>query len=57
MSSYVTDSSDLVRAGIPTVIYGPGDWNGEPDESISIADLRTATTVYAKAAFEFLSAG
>lgn len=55
MSAYVTDSSDLARAGIPTAIYGPGDWNGEPDESISIEDLVTASQVYAGSALSFLS--
>ncbi len=55
MSAYVTDSSDLVRAGIPTAIYGPGDWNGEPDESIAISDLVTASRVYAEAALGFLT--
>lgn len=54
VSSYVTDSSDLARAGIPTVLYGPGDWVGEPDESISIADLETAARVYAQTALNFL---
>lgn len=55
MSAYVTDSSDLVRAGIPTVIYGPGDWSGEPDEFIAIDDLATASRVYADAALGFLA--
>ncbi|HEV7763295.1 MAG TPA: M20/M25/M40 family metallo-hydrolase [Acidimicrobiales bacterium] len=56
VSSYVTDSSDLVKAGIPTAIYGPGDWRGEPDETIAVADLVTATRTYALAAARFLSA-
>lgn len=55
VSSYVTDSSDLIKAGIPTAIYGPGDWRGEPDETIAIADLVTATRTYALAAARFLS--
>jgi acetylornithine deacetylase/succinyl-diaminopimelate desuccinylase-like protein len=56
VSSYVTDSSDLVKAGIPTAIYGPGDWQGEPDETIAVADLVTAARTYATAAARFLSA-
>jgi acetylornithine deacetylase/succinyl-diaminopimelate desuccinylase-like protein len=56
VSSYVTDSSDLVKAGIPTAIYGPGDWRGEPDETIAVADLVTATRTYALAAARFLTA-
>ena len=56
VSSYVTDSSDIMRAGIPTAIYGPGDWRGEPDETIAVADLVTATRTYATAAARFLSA-
>jgi acetylornithine deacetylase/succinyl-diaminopimelate desuccinylase-like protein len=55
VSSYVTDSSDLVKAGIPTAIYGPGDWRGEPDETIAVADLVTAARTYAAAAARFLS--
>lgn len=48
--SYVTDSSDIVRHGIPTVVYGPSNWRMVPDERISIADMVTATQVYALAA-------
>ena len=48
--SYVTDSSDIVRHGIPTVVYGPSNWRMVPDERISIAEMVTATKVYALAA-------
>jgi acetylornithine deacetylase len=48
--SYVTDSSDIVRHGIPTVVYGPSNWRMVPDERISIAEMVTATQVYALAA-------
>jgi len=50
VSSYVTDAADLVRAGIPTVVYGPGNWTLEPNERISVAELVTATKVFALAA-------
>lgn len=50
VSSYVTDSSDIVRHGIPTVVYGPSNWRMVPDERISIAEMVTATKVYALAA-------
>jgi hypothetical protein len=45
-----------VKAGIPTAIYGPGDWKGEPDETIAVTDLVTAARTYATAAARFLSA-
>lgn len=50
VSSYVTDSADIVRHGIPTVVYGPSNWRMVPDERISIAEMATATRVYALAA-------
>ena len=55
VAGYVTDSSDLVRAGIPTVVYGPGDWRVDPDERVRVADLVTATKVYALAAARFMA--
>lgn len=48
--SYVTDSSDIVRHGIPTVVYGPSNWRMVPDERINIAEMVTAAKVYALAA-------
>jgi acetylornithine deacetylase/succinyl-diaminopimelate desuccinylase-like protein len=45
--AYVTDAPDFMRNGIPTVVYGPGDWKVEPDERIRIDDMLTATKVYA----------
>src|SRR5262249_4638082 len=54
VSGYVTDSSDFVRHGIPTAVYGPGDWTVDPDERIRVADLATATRVYALAATRFM---
>lgn len=49
---YGTDASHLNRAGIPTVIYGPGkvDDINVPDESMAIDDIATAAHVYALAA-------
>ena len=38
----------MIRHGIPTALYGPGDWNTIPDESIPISDLVTAAQVYAQ---------
>jgi acetylornithine deacetylase len=46
-SAYVTDAPDFMRHGIPTVVYGPGDWKVEPDERIRIDDMLTAARVYA----------
>jgi acetylornithine deacetylase/succinyl-diaminopimelate desuccinylase len=45
--AFITDAADMMRHGIPTVVYGPGDWNTIPDESIPIRDLVTAARVYA----------
>jgi len=47
-----TDASHLARAGIPTVIYGPGkvDEINVVDESMPIADMKAAARVYARAA-------
>ena len=50
VSSYVTDAADIVRHGIPTIVYGPSNWRMVPDERISIAEMMTATQVYALAA-------
>jgi acetylornithine deacetylase/succinyl-diaminopimelate desuccinylase-like protein len=54
-SAYVTDSPDFMRQGIPTVVYGPGDWNVEPDERIRIDDMVTAARVYALTAARIAS--
>ena len=54
-SAYVTDSPDFMRLGIPTVIYGPGDWKVGPDERIRIEDMVTATKVYALTAARIVS--
>lgn len=47
-----TDASHLSRAGIPTVIYGPGKVTeiNIADESMAIADLTQAADVYCAAA-------
>lgn len=47
-----TDASHLARAGIPTVIYGPGKVEeiNVPDESMLVQDMTMAARVYACAA-------
>jgi acetylornithine deacetylase/succinyl-diaminopimelate desuccinylase-like protein len=45
--SYISDAADMIRHGIPTVLYGPGDWRIIADEGIPIDDLMTAADVYA----------
>ena len=45
--AFITDAADMVRHGIPTALYGPGDWNTAPNERIPIRDLVTAAKVYA----------
>jgi acetylornithine deacetylase len=54
-SAYVTDAPDFVRHGIPTVVYGPGDWKVTPDERIRIDDMVTATRTYALAIARIVS--
>jgi acetylornithine deacetylase len=54
-SAYVTDAPDFIRNGIPTVVYGPGDWKVEPDERIRIDDVLTAARVYALTAARIAS--
>lgn len=52
-----TDASHLLKAGIPTVIYGPGlaaEIN-EPDEKVPIENIFTAAAVYARAALKFVN--
>jgi acetylornithine deacetylase/succinyl-diaminopimelate desuccinylase-like protein len=52
-AAYITDAADLVRHGIPTAIYGPGEWNTIADESVGVADLVTAARVYEHVAVEY----
>jgi acetylornithine deacetylase len=56
-SFYGTDASHIARAGIPTVIYGPGSHHeiGQPDEYVRVDELVQASNVYARAAQEFVS--
>ncbi|MCX7860472.1 MAG: ArgE/DapE family deacylase [Chloroflexus sp.] len=54
--TYGADMRLLVNvAGIPTVLYGPGDVRDahRPNESVAIADLQTATRVFALTALRF----
>lgn len=53
--AFITDAADMIRHAIPTVVYGPGDWNTIPDESIPIADLVSAAKVYARLCSDIVS--
>ena len=53
--AFITDAADMVRRGIPTAIYGPAAWNTTADEGIPIADLVTASRVYAVACADLIS--
>jgi acetylornithine deacetylase len=53
--AFITDAADMVRRGIPTAIYGPAAWNTTADEGIPIADLVTASRVYAIACADLTS--
>lgn len=48
--AFITDSPDMARAGISTVVYGPTEWRMVPDERARVADLVTAARVYALSA-------
>jgi acetylornithine deacetylase/succinyl-diaminopimelate desuccinylase family protein len=52
MSPTVTDAGWLAAAGIPTVIYGPGELAQAhaPDESVAVADLVRASRAIARLA-------
>lgn len=54
-----TDASHLARAGIPTVIYGPGKVEeiNVPDESMPVQDMTMAARVYARAAAKICASG
>ncbi|HVB09137.1 MAG TPA: acetylornithine deacetylase [Bacillota bacterium] len=55
MSPSVADAGWLADAGIPTVIYGPGDLTQAhaPNESVAVADLVTACRVVAHLAADW----
>jgi acetylornithine deacetylase/succinyl-diaminopimelate desuccinylase-like protein len=55
--AYVTDAADMVRAGIPTALFGPGDWKMVPDKRIRMEDLMTAARVYAATAAAVITGG
>jgi acetylornithine deacetylase/succinyl-diaminopimelate desuccinylase-like protein len=48
--AFASDASHMLQAGIPTVIYGPGNWVTAPNVGISVQDLGRAAEVYARAA-------
>ena len=52
VQAFVTDAADMAAAGIESVVFGPGDWKYEPDESISIPDMVDAAKIYLATAFE-----
>jgi acetylornithine deacetylase/succinyl-diaminopimelate desuccinylase family protein len=53
-----TDARFLIAAGVPTVIFGPGDASDAHtiDESIAVDDLRRGALTYAAAMCQFLGA-
>jgi acetylornithine deacetylase/succinyl-diaminopimelate desuccinylase-like protein len=57
VQAFATDASHMLRAGIPTVVYGPGVWRTDPDERILVSDLVLAARVYAQAALNVTTAG
>ena len=48
---YWTEAAMLSEAGINTVVYGPGNLEQahKPNEYVEVAQLETATALYAKA--------
>ncbi len=53
---YTTDGWLLHKAGIPTVVFGPGDifFAHKPDEWVSIDEVRKACLIYARTAQRIL---
>ncbi|WP_320670127.1 M20 family metallopeptidase [Patulibacter defluvii] len=47
---YCTEAADMAAFGIPSVVFGPGDWRFEPDESVALDDLAAAARIYAATA-------
>jgi acetylornithine deacetylase len=58
-SFYGTDASHIARAGIPTVICGPGSHTqiGRPGERVAVAELQQAARAYVRASGELLERG
>ncbi|WP_331234774.1 ArgE/DapE family deacylase [Natronorarus salvus] len=56
-ATYGADSRHYVEAGIPTVLFGPGniDQAHFPDETMSVSELEEGTTLLADAAARYLS--
>ena len=54
LGTYGTDASKLARAGIPSIVLGPGDiaQAHTDDEWVSLAEVATAAQVYARLALE-----
>jgi acetylornithine deacetylase len=52
---YGSDASKLARAGIPSVIFGPGniDQAHGADEFVELDQVRLATEIYARTILEF----
>lgn len=48
--AFVTDASDLARAGLETIVYGPGDWHFGPNQNVAVSELVDAATIYADVA-------
>ncbi len=44
--AFVTDAADLARAGLETVIYGPGEWRHGPNEGIDVDELVQTAQIY-----------
>jgi acetylornithine deacetylase/succinyl-diaminopimelate desuccinylase-like protein len=44
--AFVTDAADLSKAGLETVIYGPGQWRHQPDEGIDVDELVDTAHIY-----------
>ena len=52
---YGSDASKLARAGIPSVIFGPGsiDLAHAADEFVELDQVRFAAEIYARTILEF----
>lgn len=44
--SFVTDAADMSAAGLSTVVYGVGDWQHLPNQSVVVSELVGSARVY-----------
>lgn len=51
MDAAVTDAAEMARAGVETVIYGPGRWRYQAEESVPVDEIVDAARAFVATAF------